>query len=54
MTFENNGNDTVSISNVVPFGEDSSSVYITGKGPIGSGTGMVIPSWFSTCQSYSS
>jgi len=33
ITFENTGNDTVSISNVVPFGEDSGSVYITGKGP---------------------
>jgi gamma-glutamyl hercynylcysteine S-oxide synthase len=33
LIFENNGNDTVSISNVVPFGEDTSSVYITGKGP---------------------
>jgi formylglycine-generating enzyme required for sulfatase activity len=33
LTFENKSNDTVSISNVVPFGEDSGSVYITGKGP---------------------
>jgi formylglycine-generating enzyme required for sulfatase activity len=33
LTFENTGTDTVSISNVVPFGEDTSSVYITGKGP---------------------
>jgi formylglycine-generating enzyme required for sulfatase activity len=33
LTIENSGSDTVSISNVVPFGEDSSSVYITGKGP---------------------
>ena len=33
ITFENKGNDTVSISNVVPFGEDSGSVHITGKGP---------------------
>jgi iron(II)-dependent oxidoreductase len=33
INFENNGTDTVSISNVVPFGEDSSSVYITGYGP---------------------
>jgi gamma-glutamyl hercynylcysteine S-oxide synthase len=33
LIFENTGNDTVSISNVVPFGEDSNSVYITGKGP---------------------
>jgi formylglycine-generating enzyme required for sulfatase activity len=33
LTFENNGTDTVSISNVVPFGEDINSVYITGKGP---------------------
>ena len=33
LTFENNGNDTVSISNVVPFGEDNNSVYITGLGP---------------------
>ena len=33
ITFENKGNNTVSISNVVPFGEDSGSVHITGKGP---------------------
>jgi iron(II)-dependent oxidoreductase len=33
LVFENRGEDTVSISNVVPFGEDVSSVYITGKGP---------------------
>ncbi len=33
ITFENKGNDTVSISNVVPFGESGQSVYITGKGP---------------------
>jgi len=33
LTFENKSNDTVSISNVVPFGQDSSSVYITGQGP---------------------
>lgn len=33
IIFENNGPDTVSISNVVPFGEDSSSFYITGYGP---------------------
>ncbi len=34
ITFENTGNDTIRISNVVPFGEDSiNSVHITGKGP---------------------
>jgi len=33
LIFENIGNDTVSVSNVVPFGEDAGSVYITGKGP---------------------
>jgi len=33
LTFENKGSDTVSISNVVPFGEDTNSIYITGKGP---------------------
>ena len=33
ILFENIGTDTVSISNVVPFGEDSKSVNITGKGP---------------------
>ncbi len=32
LQFENTGKDTVSISNVVPFGEDKSSVYITGYG----------------------
>jgi formylglycine-generating enzyme required for sulfatase activity len=33
ITFENIGIDTILISNVVPFGEDSGSVYITGRGP---------------------
>ena len=33
ITFENTGNDTLSVSNVVPFGEDSASVFITGYGP---------------------
>lgn len=33
IVFENIGSDTVSLSNVVPFGEDKSSVYITGYGP---------------------
>lgn len=33
LIFENRGEDTVSLSNVVPFGEDNSSVYITGDGP---------------------
>lgn len=33
LVFENRGTDTISISNVVPFGEDDKSVYITGKGP---------------------
>lgn len=32
LVFENKGTDTVSISNVVPFGADSNSVYITGYG----------------------
>jgi formylglycine-generating enzyme required for sulfatase activity len=32
IIFENTGSDTVIISNVVPFGEDTSSVYITGFG----------------------
>ena len=30
IIFENKGNDTLSISNVVPFGEDTTSVFITG------------------------
>ncbi len=34
IVFENTGYDTVSISNVVPFGEDINSVCITGKGPV--------------------
>jgi gamma-glutamyl hercynylcysteine S-oxide synthase len=34
IIFENRGEDTVSISNIVPFGEDNSSVYITGDGPL--------------------
>jgi formylglycine-generating enzyme required for sulfatase activity len=33
IIFENTGSDTISINNVVPFGEDATSVYITGKGP---------------------
>jgi Uncharacterized conserved protein len=33
IQFENSGEDTVSLSNVVPFGESRSSVYITGYGP---------------------
>lgn len=33
LSFENISIDTLSVSNVVPFGVDSSSVYITGKGP---------------------
>ena len=33
FTFENTGFDTVTISNVMPFGTDSNSVYITGNGP---------------------
>ncbi len=33
IKFENTGTDTLSVSNVVPFGEDKGSVYITGRGP---------------------
>ncbi len=33
FTFENLSGDTVSLSNVVPFGTDSKSIYITGDGP---------------------
>ncbi len=33
ITFDNRGEDTLLISNVVPFGEDNSSVNITGDGP---------------------
>jgi formylglycine-generating enzyme required for sulfatase activity len=33
IIFENTGTDTVTLSNVVPFGEDSSAIYITGFGP---------------------
>jgi gamma-glutamyl hercynylcysteine S-oxide synthase len=32
IQFENTGEDSVSISNVVPFGESKSSIYITGYG----------------------
>ena len=35
ILFENRGGDTVTISNVVLFGENDSSVYITGYGPSG-------------------
>ncbi len=33
VSFENISSDTVSVSNVVPFGVDNESVYITGQGP---------------------
>ena len=33
IVFENIGTDTITISNIVPFSQDESSVYITGKGP---------------------
>jgi len=33
ILFKNTGADTVTLSNVVPFGEDASHVYITGYGP---------------------
>lgn len=34
ILFENTGRDTITVSNVVPFGEDSlTSVHITGRGP---------------------
>lgn len=33
INFQNNGFDTVEISNVLPLGEDPANVYITGKGP---------------------
>lgn len=33
INFQNDGFDTVEISNVLPLGEDPSNVYITGKGP---------------------
>ena len=34
IVFENTSEDTLSISNIVPFGEDINSVYITGDGPM--------------------
>ena len=33
ILFENTGTDTLTLSNVVPFGEDRSAIYITGYGP---------------------
>lgn len=33
ITFENNGFDTLEISNILPFGESQDNIYITGKGP---------------------
>jgi iron(II)-dependent oxidoreductase len=33
IIFENSGKDTITLSNVVPFGEERSSIYITGYGP---------------------
>ncbi len=35
LVFENTGLDTITLSNIVPFGEDRSSIYITGTGPAG-------------------
>jgi formylglycine-generating enzyme required for sulfatase activity len=35
IIFKNTGSDTLIVSNVVPYGEDKSSVYITGHGPAG-------------------
>lgn len=35
LSFTNTGNDTLRVSNVVPYGEDRSAVYITGFGPPG-------------------
>lgn len=35
LLFENKGRDTIVISNIVPFGEEKSSVFITGDGPDG-------------------
>jgi iron(II)-dependent oxidoreductase len=35
IIFENNGPDTIILSNVVPFGENPAYVYITGDGPPG-------------------
>ena len=35
LIFKNTGNDTLVISNVVPYGETDSSVFITGRGPSG-------------------
>jgi iron(II)-dependent oxidoreductase len=33
IIFENSGRDTISISNVIPFGSGDASAYITGQGP---------------------
>lgn len=33
ISFQNTGTDTVSLSNILPFGENGSSYYITGHGP---------------------
>jgi formylglycine-generating enzyme required for sulfatase activity len=33
IVFQNTGDDTITISNVVPFGENDNSIYITGMGP---------------------
>ena len=33
LIFKNTGKDTLTISNVIPYGKDSTSVHITGKGP---------------------
>ncbi len=44
LVFRNNWNDTLVISDVVPFGENSNNVFITGHGPARSCKGMPVPS----------
>ena len=53
LIFENTGQDTLSISNVVPFGQGTTSVYYR-KWPMGSCPGIALPSWFQAGQGYSS
>ncbi len=53
IVFENISDDTLSISNVVPFGEDSNSVFITGDGRNGACPCKVVPPGLQTGKGHS-
>ena len=51
--FENISNDTISISNVVPFGTDNESVNITGMGPPDLARAYLFRPGYPSCKGYS-